>query len=206
MRRPGVLSVAAALLLGGCATTVERMGEGVEAQWQSQREKLLELEEWRLRGRIALSTEEEGLNGTLSWQQVYEDVDFRFRGPLGIGGFRIHGDRDRLRVKTSKGKVFFLQDPVVEMQAEFGWSVPVHSMRYWVVGVSDPGLPTNETLGPEGRLTQLEQMEWLVRYTSYRDYDGNILPRKVVMESEAVRIRLAVDEWQLSLAPGSPEL
>ena len=115
----------------------------------------------------------------------------------GDGWMPMSGDPERLRIKTSKGEEHFLSDPIEEMRAQFGWSVPVHSMRYWMLGVSDPGLPADETVDDQGRLAELVQLDWEVRYIAYRLYDGTLLPRKLVMESAEVRIRLAVDEWEL---------
>ena len=39
------------------------------------------------------------------------------------------------------------------MQERFGWSIPVYSMRYWIVGVSDPEEPASEIVDGGGFLT-----------------------------------------------------
>ena len=133
----GVLFVVA---LGGCVSPPDRIGEAIGADWLERRDYLRTLDDWRMEGRIALRAGRDGYNGTLSWEQFEDDLDFRFRGPFGFGGFRIHGDVDRLRIKTTGGDEMLLSDPQAEMEERFGWSLPVYSMRFWIVGVSDPSL------------------------------------------------------------------
>jgi outer membrane lipoprotein LolB len=143
---------------------------------------LREIEEFRMEGRLALNTGRRGYSGTVSWEQNDDIVDFRFRGPFGFGGFRIHGDTEQLRVKTTAGEEFLLRDPELEMTERFGWSLPVHSMRYWILGVSDPGLPAAEVPddgGPAGE----HGAGWLeVSYEAYAETDGLLLPRRFDME------------------------
>ena len=158
---------------------------------------LREIEEFRMEGRLALNTGRRGYSGTVSWEQNDDIVDFRFRGPFGFGGFRIHGDLDQLRVKTTAGDEFLLRDPELEMTERFGWSLPVHSMRYWILGVSDPGLPAAEVPDPQGLLESMEQAGWLVSYDSYDEIDGLLLPRRLDMERGEVRIRVMSDRWEI---------
>jgi outer membrane lipoprotein LolB len=180
----------------GCAAPPERVAEP-RVDWLERRDMLREIEEFRMEGRLALNTGRRGYSGTVSWEQNDDIVDFRFRGPFGFGGFRIHGDPEQLRVKTTAGEEFLLRDPEQEMTERFGWSLPVHSMRYWILGVSDPALPASEVPGGEGLLESIEQGGWTVRYDGYGDTEGLLLPRRLDMERGDVRIRVMADRWDI---------
>lgn len=196
-------SLALALVLCGCLQPQQKPEVFSATSWPARRAALQSLEDWRLDARIALSTADEGWSGTLSWRQADEHVDASFRGPLGVGGFHIAGRPDRLELETSDGERFVFTDPETELAAQLGWHVPLASMRYWMLGVADPqGGDAEETLDEEGRLDRLEQRDWTVQYTSYRSFDGATLPRKLVIESSELRIRLAIDDWTLGGASG----
>ncbi|MGB5211396.1 MAG: lipoprotein insertase outer membrane protein LolB [Gammaproteobacteria bacterium] len=201
-----IILLVALTTLGGCVSPRDRIGESVQPDWLERRDYLRSLDDWRMEGRLALRTGRDGYNGTLSWEQLDDDLDFRFRGPFGFGGFRIHGDLEQLRVKTSGGDEFYLRDPEVEMRERFGWSVPVHSMRYWIVGVSDPAVAGDEVVDEDGYLLELEQGGWQVSYDGYRDYEGLDLPRKVVMVNGDVQIKVVADKWRLEFPDQDEDL
>ena len=152
----GAIILATLLAVGGCVSSKDRIGESIDANWLTRRDQLRALDDWRMEGRIALNVGRKGYNGTVSWEQDGESLDFRFRGPFGFGGFRIHGGSDRLRVKTTRGDEFWVTDPVEEMAERFGFSLPVYSMRYWLLGVSDPSLEADEVVNHDGYLEPLE--------------------------------------------------
>ena len=188
------------VLAAGCAAPSERpMAPRVD--WLERRDMLREIEEFRMEGRLALNTGRRGYSGTVSWEQNDDIVDFRFRGPFGFGGFRIHGAPEQLRVKTTAGDEFLLREPEVEMTERFGWSLPVHSMRYWILGVSDPDSPATEVPDAAGLLESVEQGGWMVRYDGYSESAGLLLPRRLDMERGEVRIRVMTDRWEI---PGAP--
>lgn len=194
-----IIAVFVVAIIGGCVSPRDRIGEALEVEWLERRDLLRQLDDWRMEGRIALRTGRDGYNGTLSWEQMDDLLDFRFRGPFGFGGFRIHGDLDRLRIKTTSGEELLLTDPEAEMRDRFGWSLPVYSMRFWIVGVSDPGMTAEETVDDEGTLLELSQNGWDISFDGYRVEDGLLLPKKIVMESGEVRIRVVADRWRIAL-------
>lgn len=196
MKRTIILAIVLGLV-GGCVSSRDRIGEAIDADWLERRDTLRLLDDWRMDGRLALKTGTDGYNGTLSWEQLEEDLDFRFRGPFGFGGFRIHGDLERLRVKTTSGTEFYLKDPETEMIDRFGWSVPVYSMRFWIVGVSDPATVAEEIVDEEGLLEALVQNGWQVQYDGYSVESGIVLPRKIVMEKGDIRIRVLAERWRI---------
>jgi outer membrane lipoprotein LolB len=201
--RRGLSPLILALALAGCLQPQQKPDAFSAESWPARRAALQSLADWHLDGRIALSTAEDGWSGTLTWRQIDEHVDARFRGPLGVGGFHIAGVPDRIALETTDGEHFLFTDPETELEATLGWRVPLASMRYWMLGVADPlGGEADESLNEEGRLERLEQRDWTVRYTSYRSFDGATLPRKLVMENGELRIRLAIDDWALGGAEG----
>jgi outer membrane lipoprotein LolB len=183
--------------LAGCATT--RPATVTPATpWAARREALTKLDRWQLEGKIGINAGREGGSGTFSWQQAGDALDFRFRGPLGAGGFRIYGDDDRLRVKTTEGEEFELVDPERELRERYGWSVPLRSMRYWMLGVPDPHGEAAETLDDaQQNLALLQQNGWTVQYGGYSETAGMLLPRKLTMDGDGIRVRVVVERWQI---------
>ena len=195
MRRAAII-FATLVALGGCVSSGDRIGESIDANWLTRRDQLRALDDWRMEGRIALNVGRKGYNGTVSWEQDGEELDFRFRGPFGFGGFRIHGGSDRLRVKTTRGDEFWVTDPVAEMGERFGFSLPVYSMRFWILGVSDPALEADEVVSHDGYLETLEQSGWAVTFDQYETHHGEVLPGRLVMEKDNIRIRVVTDRWE----------
>ncbi len=185
------------LILGGCATTQPPAPKPSGETWASRRDALLELSAWQAQGRIALNAGKDGWSGNFIWKQDGDDLDFRFNGPLGIGGFRIFGDDNRLRVETSDGERFDLNDPETDLRERYGWSIPLYSMRYWMLGVPDPQAQSSETLDDAQELIALEQRGWRIGYEGYGDTEGTVLPHKLTMEGEGLRIKVIAERWEL---------
>jgi outer membrane lipoprotein LolB len=71
-------------------------------------------------------------------------------------------------------------------------------MRYWMLGVPDPDGKAAETLDAgQQQLELLQQLGWTIDYTGYNETDGMLLPRKLTMEGDGIRIRVIVERWQL---------
>ncbi len=144
-----------------------------------------------------MNTPADAWSGSLTWEQDSDEVDMRMRGPLGFGGFRIRGNPDGLELRTNKGDSVFLDDPEIDLRRQLGFGVPVYSMRYWMLGVSDPASTAREQFDEQGLLSELEQRGWQIQYQDYRLFEGRVLPRRMVISNESVQIKLAVDRWVL---------
>lgn len=167
--------------------------------WSEHKRHMQAVDGFRIEGRIALAVGDDAYNGTVTWDQAWDTIDFRFRGPFGLGGIRIHGDEERLRVKTSSGEEFLLADPEADMQVKLGWSLPIHSMRSWILGIPDPDREHTPELSDD-LLVSLEQAGWTVEYEDYTTTaDGIVVPRKVDMQGEGASLRFVIDDWRLGV-------
>lgn len=182
------------LVLGGCA--VER---GLELpplpDWETRRDVLAGLSEWEFKGRIGVSAGEEGFNGNLRWWQKGDLFRASVGGPLGVGTVRIAGNGQEVTVTDSDGEVTELDDAEEGLRARYGWTIPVTSLRFWALGVPDPSSPAKTEFNEEGLLSGIEQRDWTVRITDYKEGGGQLMPRRLTAVNHGTKVRLVIDDW-----------
>jgi outer membrane lipoprotein LolB len=191
------LRLGAALLavLAGCRTLPPAPPAG--ESWELRRPQLQSLEHFALRGRVAVAAGGEGFNAGLRWTQEGNRSEVTLEGPLGVGGAQLTASGDDLTVVTSRGERIESAAAHAELAARLGFDPPLSSLRYWVLGVPNPGQPARELLDPaQQRLAALTQAGWHVEYQSYTSASGEALPARMTLQREAVRVRLLVDDWQ----------
>jgi outer membrane lipoprotein LolB len=181
-------------LIAGCAA---RGGLDLPdlPDWESRKDLLGRMDEWEFAGRIGVSAGSEGFNGQLWWRQ--DGVVFRARisGPLGVGTVFINGDNRELTVTDSDGVVTELDDAELELRQMYGWTIPLNSLRYWVLGIPDPAGPAETEFDADGRLIRLRQLNWQVDITQYREGGGQLMPRRLTAVNDDVKVRLVIDRW-----------
>lgn len=193
--------LAAALLLlwlGGCAVQpLQRTPE----QWRLRSQSLLSADSWELSGRISVKTSSDAMNGSLSWAQHGEMTELSVRGPVGVGGFRLSGDQAQMVYQDSSGESRVIDEPAQALPEQLGWDVPLQSLSYWVRALPDPGVPREEEFDDSGLLSHLEQQGWQVDFSRYANSGGLAMPGRITLQNGRLRIKLAVDRWQLGLRP-----
>jgi outer membrane lipoprotein LolB len=116
-------------------------------------------------------------------------------GPLGAGGVQITSDGSAVSIVTSRGDRLENDAAKAELTHKLGFDPPIDSLRYWVLGVPEPGHPAQETLDAQQRLAALEQDGWQIQYTDYMSVGGEWLPSKLTLQRQGIRVRLVVDGW-----------
>lgn len=197
MRILSVLILATAV--AGCAE-VSPLLVGQKADhsaWESRQKILNELDLWTITGRVAVQTGEEGWSATLYWQQDRDTYTMRFIAPLGQGTYQLYGDGQQVSMVTADNKLFQAGDPESLLMDNLGWSVPLHGLRYWVRGVPEPGIETeNIIIDDQGRMTDLQQSGWRISILRYTDLDGTDLPGKLFMSNDRFKLRIVVQDWK----------
>ncbi len=165
------------------------------SDWENRQDVLVGVDEWEFVGRIGVSAGDEGFNGQLRWRQ--DGVVFRARinGLLGIGTVFINGDRHKITVTGRNGAVTELHNAEVELRQMYGWTIPVTSLRFWALGIPDPGSPAETEFGEDGQLSKLRQQNWEVDITQYREGGGQLMPRRLTAVNDDIKVRLVIDNW-----------
>ena len=190
-----IAALAALAALAGCATTPESVNLPDIGTWDVRNEVLGNLEDWEFKGRIAVKAGDEGFNGKFNWSQQGDAFSATVGGPLGIGTVRIEGDGQAIVLTDKDGVETVLHDAEVELRWRYGWTIPVTSLRYWALGIPDPRLPAATEFDDEGQLVRIEQSDWIVQISRYRDGGGQQMPRILSATNPDTRVRMVIDRW-----------
>jgi outer membrane lipoprotein LolB len=192
--RPATL-IAALLLAAGCTTSPDTIDLPQIGSWQDRNAILGDIRDWQFRGRIAVKAGNDGFNGKFNWTQDGDAFNASVGGPLGVGTVRIEGDGRSVTLTDNDGVETRLDDVEQELRRRYGWTIPVDSLRFWALGIPDPGAPGVTELDAEGRLARLEQRNWIVQISRYQEAGGQSMPRILTATSRDTRVRMVIDRW-----------
>ena len=193
-RQARILTVVLLGLLGGCAAQRGHQLPDL-SDWEVRQAVLSEENRFEFNGRIGVSAGKEGFNGKLWWWQRDDDFRATLSGPLGVGTVRIDGQGSRISVTDQDGQLTEMQDAEFELRLKYGWTIPVSSLRYWVLGIPDPALAAETEFDEEGLLSSLRQGSWTVDIPDYRVGAGQPMPRRIVAVNDDANVRLVIDNW-----------
>ena len=196
------LLLLAALLLTACVSRPPQ--QSLPLQPYAQRRLALQsIERYSVEARVAVAVGSEGFNVNLIWNQTGPRSELDLRAPLGFGAAHVLSEGQGLQVDAGQGQHYAGRSAHDELTRRLGFEPPLHSLRYWLLGVPDPSAEVLETLSEDGlRLQAMEQGGWQIQIQELARYgDGALqagLPRRLSLQREGVRVKLVIDQWTLS--------
>jgi outer membrane lipoprotein LolB len=184
------------LLLGACATYAPVDDAARLRLWHMRQTALHDLMVWQVDGRTAISSEQGSGKLALHWSQDREHFDIRLMTFLGQQQARllgINGGRTRLLRPSQPPLEADNEDAL--MQEALGWSLPLAGLRYWLLGLPQPGADMRKALDGQGRPIWLEQDGWHIEYAAYQNVGDLSLPRKLRLSHADLSARLVLDQW-----------
>jgi outer membrane lipoprotein LolB len=154
---------------------------------------LRQAQTWDLAGRVAVAVGTQGWQASLDWRQRGADSEVHLAGPLGVGASVLRLTPAGLSVDGAPSDASAL----AKLQERLGFALPLAQLRYWVLGVPDPGPPFTLERNPEDRALHLAQADWSIDYDRYAQVDGDWLPARLALTRDDVRVRLVVEHWRL---------
>jgi outer membrane lipoprotein LolB len=159
--------------------------------WATRVADLQHLASWQLDGRAAAAVGSQGWQASLNWRQRGDASELHLAGPLGVGATVLKKTPEGISLNGAPPSDAVL----AQVQDRLGFELPLADLRYWLLGVPAPGSPFQLTENANDRAQQLQQSGWTVDYDGYAAVNGDLLPTRVVLSREGVRVRIAVDHW-----------
>ena len=194
--RPPLLkaaALAACLSLSACVTTPPAPPVMAPLAWELRMPALQQVSQWALDGRAAASIGKQGWQASLAWKQQGSTSELHLTGPLGIGASVVRLSPEGLSIDGAKPR----EDAAAILQERLGVELPLGSLRFWLLGVPDPGEDSTITRNAQDRAQQLSQSGWTVVIDRYMPVQGDWLPAQLSVLRDDVRLRIAVDTWDL---------
>jgi len=177
------------LLISGC-TSGPTVPEG-RYEMQS-RESLYKLDRWSFDGRVAITAKKDSWSASINWMHVLNDEKIKLAGPLGQGATFIQLSGNLVTIDRGDNKPLTSTQPELFINQQLGLFVPVQSLRYWVLGVPEPTNHYNVTL------TGFTQAGWLIDYKQTQAVNGHVMPYKISVSNEQLKLKLIIDQWVLN--------
>ena len=171
-------TVALAALAAGCAQApLEPPGGALEFQ---------------VLGRLAARYNNDGFTGNVDWRHARTGDDMLISTPLGQGVARIVRQGDATQITTANGRQYRAPDAETLTEQALGFRLPLAGLADWVRGEPAPGIPSQATRFPDGRIQVLSQNDWRIEYLAYEA--GR--PKLMQLNYPGVQLRFVISEWK----------
>src|SRR5699024_8620827 len=128
------------------------------------------------------------------WRQNDGRFNIVISGPLGIGGMRLDGTLDLVRIRKG-GKTWFTTHPNRFLKRNLGVALPVKGLRYWTLGIPVPGEDFQVRVDKKGRVVKMQQDKWKLIYLNYTQAGGYTLPTEISARRGDVHLKMIVGKW-----------
>jgi outer membrane lipoprotein LolB len=160
-------------------------------QWE-QRVSMLQLAgAWQLDGRAAVALGTQGWQATLNWRQDDIHAEVHLAGPFGIGALLLRQEPNGLSLNGAPPSDAVLS----QLHDRLGFALPLDNLRFWLLGIPDPHLPFAITRNDQDRARQVTQAGWSIVYDRYMPVAGDLLPARLTLSRDEVRVRIVIDHW-----------
>lgn len=154
-------------------------------------DRLYGLDKWLLKGRLAISAPNDSWTANIEWGHLPESEKIKLSGPLGQGAVVIELAEQSVKIDRGGGNIQTSTQPEEFICQQLGLPVPIGSLRYWAVGLPEPGAVSQRTV--DGFV----QNGWLVAYKEMQQSRLGLMPHKMAVSNERVKLKLIVDLWEL---------
>lgn len=187
-------------LLSACQATLP-VAEDQQRAWQQHRQSLQALRQWDLRGRVALTMNQDAWQLNLRWQNLDPSQQIDLSGPFGAGAVRITIADDGARLVDAEQNTYFAANAQQLLWQTTGWTLPLENMLYWLRGLPVPDKDKIITLNEQGRMKTLRQDGWVLDVLEYAEQGDVWLPHSIELKRSSdpadskLHVRLVISQW-----------
>ena len=175
------------LVLAGCSSI--KTYDANQGRVLSQQQRL-DIQQWKMQGRLLIKSDEV-LTANIQWQHNNEKDILRLSGALGLGAMLIELSEHEIVLHNAQGEKQAARDVDAFIARQIGFVVPITALRQWVIGAYLQNIP----------VLQLEngfqQLGWHIAYNEYMQTSVGVLPRKIQITKEKIKLKLIIDQWDI---------
>jgi len=165
---------------------------------QARDAHLLDLQNWSIEGRAGFRFKNQAWHASMHWEQQSSNFKLALYDLFGRKIAEVFGDPHQAILRTKEGEEYSAPDSQVLLRKYLGFSFPVHGMRYWLMGISNPDSKVSKlSFNKSGLPDTLVQDGWKISYMSYDVYQRIKLPNRIQFNKENLELKIAVKNWNL---------
>ena len=172
--------------------------------WQQRQVQLSAISGWTMRARIGIRSQQVNGSASMIWEESVSGRTLDLLGPLGGGAIHLVQNETGATLTDSKGMSWYNSNARDLVREATGWEIPVSSLRWWILGLTEPGSIASYSLDEQSRLQSIEQHGWLVTYNRYARFGAYELPSSITVTSDkkpadydAVQVKLIIKGWEI---------
>lgn len=160
---------------------------------------------WQYSAKVGVVTNQVQEQANIIWNFSDQANSVRLFGPLGVGQVILEFDQYGVQLSDSKG-VLHRGLESEGMSAEklladiTQLPIPIDALTYWLFVLPDPEHVYSYQQDEQGNVIGLKQLGWQIQFSDYRDYAGNLLPRRLTAirdnQADPVTVKLITKGWQ----------
>ena len=182
-----------AALLGALLTACNPQGSKPDLPARPLRDNI---QRFSLEARIAIKQSDSSNTLRINWEHAQDTDLIGFAGPLGNQLAELQRDKQGARWIAANGERQEARDADQLLARLTDTPVPLDSLALWALGrVSDQA--ENVQRDADNRLLDAIDQGWTLRISRYESDAANALPAMLEIERGSLRIRLAIEAWQL---------
>lgn len=199
-----LLCVLFTLVLSGCSTIPNTDSQVLIEQTPQQRIiKLQQLQQWKIKGKIAFIEKKSRNSATLSWQvdERQNSQLLNLTSYLGINVLQLDSTDNNHKIQVD-GKTYHGSDLETLIYSITGLTLPTKALTFWLKGLpyqKDDKIDYQEKTQLPLNLSSYYANElWQVSYANYQQINGYNLATKFSIRKDDLLIKIAVNDWAIA--------
>ena len=180
--------VVVAMLLASCASVPDKIDDSFDLFGRGH---LYKKKAWSFSGRMSVTGENDVVTANIDWKHQFKKEVINLSGSFGLGRTRLILTENSVEIYLDGNRVRHVGNVDDILSAELGIAVPVSALKYWVLGITDPGTDYEEVV------RGFVQHGWRVSYLQMQANGDYELPRKISVEQGRTKLKLIIDNWKI---------
>ncbi|TEW44552.1 outer membrane lipoprotein LolB [Psychromonas sp. RZ5] len=199
-----IITLLFVFMLSGCSVfsepEPELAPEGISLTWETHQQSIATLSKWSISAKLAIFLKDERETANLYWEQNQDNYNIQLTSFIGTRILSIKKNKDGVEIINNDGDTFTGNNAEQLIQEiSPGLNLPISALQQWIKG--NP-INASYTLNEQQRVStllgeNLDSSAWQIKYQQYQYFSGIALPRKLDLKRDNLRLKIAINQWQI---------